>query len=64
MKSIKLPLIIKKQILPSDIPPGTKHEIVGVITDKGTYTIVEISGKWGKLKSGAGWIHLNYTKKV
>jgi len=44
--------------------PGTKHEIVGVITDKGTYTIVEISGKWGKLKSGAGWIHLNYTKKV
>lgn len=27
MKSIKLPLIIKKQILPSDIPPGTKHEI-------------------------------------
>lgn len=27
------------------------------------YTIVAESGKWGKLKSGAGWIHLDYTKK-
>ena len=44
--------------------PGTKYKTTGVITDKGTYTIVETSGKWGKLKSGKGWIHLNYTKKV
>ena len=22
------------------------------------------SGKWGKLKSGAGWINLKYTKKL
>ena len=43
---------------------GTKHKVTGVITDKGTYTIVETSGKWGKLKSGKGWIHLDYTKKV
>lgn len=27
------------------------------------YTIVDKSGDWGKLKSGAGWINLNYTKK-
>lgn len=27
------------------------------------YTIVEKNGDWGKLKSGAGWINLNYTKK-
>ena len=43
---------------------GTKHKVTGVITDKGVYTIVETSGKWGKLKSGKGWIHLDYTKKV
>lgn len=44
--------------------PGTNHAIAGVITDKGVYTIVETSGTWGKLKSGAGWISLNYTKKI
>ena len=43
-------------------------KIVGVIRDMGVYTIVEeksISGvKWGKLKSGAGWISLKYTGRV
>ena len=28
------------------------------------YTIVEQKGNWGRLKSGAGWISLSYTKKV
>lgn len=27
-------------------------------TGKGTFTIVEVSGDWGRLKSGAGWIYL------
>ena len=27
------------------------------------YTIVDRNGDWGKLKSGAGWIHLGYTRK-
>ena len=44
--------------------PGTKYKAVGHITDKGVYTIVETSGNWGKLKSGAGWICLRYTKEV
>ena len=47
---------------------GTSYPVVGVITDNGVYTIVDtmiVSGiKWGKLKSGAGWIALNYTRKV
>jgi hypothetical protein len=43
---------------------GTNHKIVGCIRDKGVYTIVDEDGSWGKLKSGAGWISLNYTKKV
>lgn len=44
--------------------PGMKYAITGVITDKGIYTIVDTSGTWGKLKSGAGWISLNYAKKI
>ena len=43
---------------------GTQHKIVGVIKDKGVYTITEVKGSWGKLKSGKGWISLNYTKRV
>lgn len=43
---------------------GTNTPIVGTIRDRGTYTIVETSGTWGKLKSGAGWISLNYTERV
>ncbi len=44
--------------------PGTNYGITGSITDKGIYTIVETQGSWGKLKSGAGWICLNYTVRV
>lgn len=43
---------------------GTNHKVVGCIRDKGVYTIVEEKNGWGKLKSGAGWISLAYTKKV
>ena len=49
--------------------PGTNYDIAGCITNRGVYTIVgESSGKgsskgWGKLKSGAGWISLDYTNK-
>lgn len=43
---------------------GVKHSVVGCIKDKGTYTIVQTKGDWGKLKSGAGWINLKYTKRV
>lgn len=44
--------------------PGTNYDVVGAIKDKGAYTIVETNGDWGKLKSGAGWIHLGYTNKI
>lgn len=48
---------------------GTNYGIAGCIKDKGVYTIVaEASGqgasKWGKLKSGAGWISLDFVKKT
>lgn len=51
--------------------PGTNYGINGVIKDKGTYTIIEekagekgTTKVWGKLKSGMGWIALDYVKKV
>lgn len=49
--------------------PGTNYTTNGCIRDKGCYTIVEEktgtgATKWGKLKSGAGWISLDYTKKI
>lgn len=43
--------------------PGTSYSVVGTVKKNEVYTIVETRGKWGKLKSGAGWIHLNYTIK-
>ena len=44
--------------------PGTNYGIAGCIRDKGTYTIVQQQSNWGKLKSGAGWICLDYTQRV
>ena len=48
--------------------PGTDTEAQGVI-EPGVYTIVEEADgpgakRWGKLKSGAGWISLDYAEKV
>lgn len=43
---------------------GTNYRVNGVIRDKGIYTIVSTSGSWGKLKSGAGWICLDYTQRI
>ena len=49
--------------------PGTNYKTVGKIKNGGAYTIVEEAhgqgaSKWGKLKSGAGWISLDYTSKI
>ena len=38
---------------------GTGYKVVGKITDKGIYTIVDTHGSWGKLKSGKGWINIS-----
>ena len=48
--------------------PGTNYARTQYIP-VGTYTIVEEAdgqgaSKWGKLKSGAGWISLDYCKRV
>ena len=43
---------------------GTGYKITTQVKRHDIYTIVDENGKWGKLKSGAGWIHLDYTKKI
>lgn len=47
---------------------GKKNKIVTIVKKNEIYTIVgeqTVSGtKWGKLKSGLGWISLSYTKKI
>ena len=49
--------------------PGTNYARTGRFTGKGVFTIVEESKGpgatlWGKLKSGAGWISLDFAKKI
>ena len=49
--------------------PGTNYDKTGRYTGIGVFTIVaesegEGATKWGKLKSGAGWISLDYCEKI
>lgn len=50
--------------------PGTNYSVVKtLVNDQNAYTITEESSGtgatlWGRLKSGIGWISLDYTKKV
>ena len=44
--------------------PSTKHKITTQINKNHVFTIVDEQNGWGKLKSGAGWIHLDYTRKI
>ena len=44
--------------------PSAGYKVTTVIRDKGIYTIVDQKDGFGKLKSGAGWISLAYTKKI
>jgi len=49
--------------------PGTNYGKTGQFTGAGVFTIVTESdgigaSKWGKLKSGAGWISLDYATKL
>ncbi len=60
---------VKASVLNIRKGAGTNYPVVGCIRDQGIYTIVgEENGagatKWGKLKSGAGWISLDYVQKM
>jgi len=50
--------------------PGTNTAATGKFTGAGVFTITEVKNGpgstkgWGKLKSGAGWISLDYAQKI
>ena len=44
--------------------PGLSYDKTGKYTGKGTFTIMEEKDGWGRLKSGAGWICLDYAERV
>jgi len=65
------PYLVKVSISDLNIRkgPGTDYAKTGKYTGAGVFTIEEESdgkgaSKWGRLKSGAGWISLDYTKKI
>ena len=68
----EVPFLVKVSITDLNIRkgPGTDYAKTGRFTGKGVFTIVEVkSGKgstagWGRLKSGAGWISLDYAAKI
>lgn len=66
-----VPFLVKVSILDLNIRkgPGTDYGRVQFIP-AGVYTIVEVKARqgssvgWGKLKSGVGWISLDYVKRL
>ena len=68
----KVPFLVRVDVDDLNIRKGagTNYARTGKYTGKGVFTITEVkSGKgstdgWGKLKSGAGWISLDYAKKI
>ena len=43
--------------------PSTNYNVVGQLKEGTKYTIIEVRGNWGKLKSGVGWCNIS-TKYV
>lgn len=43
---------------------GTSYKVNNQVCKGEVYTIIETKENWGKLKSGAGWICLSYTKRI
>ena len=69
--AVKVPFLVKVSISDLNIRkgPGTDYDRVQFIPI-GVYTIVEVrtgqgsSVGWGRLKSGVGWISLDYARKL
>lgn len=68
----EVPFLVKVSISDLNIRkgPGTDYAKTGQFTGRGVFTILEVKpGKgstagWGRLKSGAGWISLDYAVKT
>jgi uncharacterized protein YraI len=50
--------------------PGTNYGTISKYTGKGVFTITDVqpgvgaANGWGKLKSGTGWVSLDYCKRI
>ena len=55
---------IKTDVLNVRKAPSTSSDIVAQVKKDSIYTIVDEQDGWGKLKSGIGWISLQYTEKI
>ena len=70
--AVKTPFLVRVDISNLNIRTGagTNYSRTGQYTGKGIFTILEVkSGQgsdagWGRLKSGAGWISLDYTTRI
>ena len=61
----KLPCLVRvKSEIEIRKGPGTNYGKAGRKCPVGIFTIVEVKGDWGRLKSGAGWIQLSKTAKM
>lgn len=56
-------VIVDTDVLNVRTGAGTSYPIATTVKKGQAFTIVEVKDGWGKLKSGAGWISLEYTKK-
>lgn len=65
-ETVSVPFLVKVSISDLNIRkgPGMEYARTGQFTGKGVFSIVEVSGDWGRLKSGAGWISLNFCSKM
>lgn len=67
-----VPFLVKVSISDLNIRkgPGIDYGRTGKFTGPGVFTILEVkpgkgaSAGWGRLKSGAGWISLDYAKRI
>ena len=71
-KPAEVPFLVRVSISNLNIRKGagTNYATIGKYTGKGVFTIMEVkAGKgsaagWGRLKSGAGWIALDYATRI
>ena len=63
---VQLPYLVKiaASVLNVRSGPGMNYKTRTQVRQNEVYTIVAQEDNWGKLKSGAGWICLDYTKRV
>lgn len=71
-ETVKVPFHVRVDIGNLNIRKGagTNYAVTGRYTGRGTFTITQVlsgagsTAGWGKLKSGAGWISLDYCTRI